>query len=146
MLYIAAVQKISLEQLSSPGESEAFFWEKAGLVCEESGPLTFDGLHELALSQQLTSAANSDTDAAATASVGYVGASLVQFYAQFLKLLAILDECPLKELIVTQLMSLNVPALMQRQKELEATVNTLKEQIDRLKRDPQVLFWQWLLR
>lgn len=104
MLYIAAVQKISLEQLSSPGESEAFFWEKAGLVCEESGPLTFDGLHELALSQQLTSAANSDTDAAATASVGYVGASLVQFYAQFLKLLAILDECPLKELIVTQLM------------------------------------------
>jgi hypothetical protein len=105
MLCIAAVQKISLEQLSSPGESEAFFWAKAGgLVCEESGPLTFDGLHELASSQQLTSAANSDTDAAATASVGYVGASLVQFYAQFLKLVAILDECPLKELIVTQLM------------------------------------------
>lgn len=28
---------------------------------------------------------------------------------------------------------------MQRQKELEATVNTLKEQIDRLKRDVSVL-------
>lgn len=35
--------------------------------------------------------------------------------------------------------SLNVPALMQRQKELEATVNSLKEQIDRLKRDVSVL-------
>lgn len=105
MLYIAAVQKISQEQLSSPGESETSYWAKAGgLICEESGPLTFDGLHELASSQQLTSITNSDIDTAATASVGYLEASLVQFYAQFLKLLAILDECPLKELIVTQLM------------------------------------------
>lgn len=31
--------------------------------------------------------------------------------------------------------SLNVPTLMQRQQELETTVSTLKEQIDRLKRD-----------
>lgn len=31
--------------------------------------------------------------------------------------------------------SLNVPTLMRRQKELEVTVETLNEQIDRLKRD-----------